>query len=412
MYQRTYSFIKKCYWSLPSPVRSMLNGLRYTIVRRLRSKLLVAKATNNINDMSVNGFGKILSKHKNIYVFELSVDWGIDLYQRPQHLATSLANDGAFVIYKTQGDGVNGFRNIANNVWLTNELKYVDSLESVKRIYFSTSVFNSCDHIIAMREKGKVIYEYIDHISEEISGGITEIKLLTEVKKFAFEGGVDHVVATADELLTECLQYLDPKCVSLIPNGVNVEHYQNIDNSVHLDPTYSDFIAHYDVVVGYFGAIAPWLWYELIDGVVAQNPSVGFVMIGPDYGGCQSKLPKYDNFLWLGPVNYRDLPCYANKFDVCWIPFRLGDIAKTTSPLKLFEYFALRRPVTVTSDMQECTKYTEVFHGDSLVTINAALKQSFCMIGNSDYQSKTLDLAKLNSWAMRAQCYDSIFLGN
>ncbi|WP_146155076.1 glycosyltransferase family 1 protein [Photobacterium lipolyticum] len=408
MYEKTYSLIKKCYWSLPSPIRSMLNDLRYTIVRRLRSKLLGAKTTENASDINVHDFEGILSTHKNIYVFELAVDWGIDLYQRPQHLATALGHDDSFVIYKTQGDGVNGFRNIAHNVWLTNELVYVDSLDDVKRVYFSTSIFNTCEHMIAMREKGRIFYEYIDHISEEISGGKTEIRILNEVKAFAFEGGVDHVVATADELHTESLRYLEPKNVSLIPNGVNVEHYQNIDVNSLLDPCFSDFTAKYDIIVGYFGAIAPWLWYELIDGIVAKNPNLGFVMLGPDYGGCQSKLPKYDNFLWLGPVSYTELPCYANEFDACWIPFSPGDIAKTTSPLKLFEYFALGRPVTVTSDMRECTKYNEVFHGDSLSSFNDALNQSFHKIGNSDYQQKTLELAKLNSWNKRAQCYNSI----
>lgn len=386
----------------------MFNGLRYTIVRKLRSKLLTARMTDETRDVSVHDFEVILSIHKNIYVFELAVDWGIDLFQRPQHLATALGGDDSFVIYKTQGDGVNGFRNIANNVWLTNELKYVDSLENVRRVYFSTSTSNTCEHMVAMAKRGKIIYEYIDHISEEISGGKTEIQILNEVKKFSFEGGADYIVATSNELYVESLRHLGKKRVVLIPNGVNVDHYQNIDENSPLNPRFSKFISKYDIIVGYFGAIAPWLWYELIDEIVAKNPNVGFIMVGPDYGSCQSKLPKYSNFLWLGPMSYIELPNYANRFDVCWIPFKLGDIAKTTSPLKLFEYFALGRPVVVTSDMRECTRYTEVFHGDSLSNFNEALKQSFGKVGNVEYQKKTLELAKENSWSKRAQSYNSI----
>ena len=53
------------------------------------------------------------------------------------------------------------------------------------------------------------------------------------------------------------------------------------------------------------------------------------------------------------------LPTYASKFDVCTIPFLINDITQATSPLKLFEYMALGKPI-VTTDMRECRKYESV----------------------------------------------------
>ena len=53
------------------------------------------------------------------------------------------------------------------------------------------------------------------------------------------------------------------------------------------------------------------------------------------------------------------MPTYANKFDVCTIPFLINDITQATSPLKLFEYMAMGKPI-VTTDMRECRKYESV----------------------------------------------------
>lgn len=411
MKKSIYIFLKNIYWSMPSSARNLLNDFRYSFVRHLRTKLLTSSKSNLSGLIDEDEFKKLLGEFTEIYIFELAVDWGIDLYQRPQHLATALGSDeNCLVIYKTQGDNVNGFKQIEKNVWLTNRLKFVDSLKAVKRIYFSTSIFNRQNHMIAMRDHGKVIYEYIDHISEEISGGKKEINHLIKIRNFVFEGGVDHVVATADALFNEACSYLSPDKVTLIPNGVDIEHYQHhIGKNTVAVQDISNFFDKYEKVVGYFGAIAPWLWYDLIKQVVDSHPNVGFLMIGPDYGGCQSLLPNHnDNFLWIGPVSYQYLPSVAMSFDVCWIPFRLGEIAKTTSPLKLFEYFAMGKPVIVTSDMIECVKYREVYHGANISEINQVLPIALQRVNDSDYCQKLKLLAAQNSWKNRALAYHSI----
>uniref|UniRef100_UPI003B212AE7 hypothetical protein n=1 Tax=Vibrio cholerae TaxID=666 RepID=UPI003B212AE7 len=87
---------------------------------------------------------------------------------------------------------------------------------------------------------------------------------------------------------------------------VDIEHYQHhIGKNTVAVQDISNFFDKYEKVVGYFGAIAPWLWYDLIKQVVDSHPNVGFLMIGPDYGDCQSLLRNHnDNFLWIGPVSY------------------------------------------------------------------------------------------------------------
>src|SRR5690606_2136928 len=114
-------------------------------------------------------------------------------------------------------------------------------------------------------------------------------------------------------------------------------------------------------IVGYFGALAPWLWYPTINQLVKARPDLSFVLIGPDYlGGSASLDESADNVYAIGPVDYSILPYYAQHFDVALIPFKPGEIARTTSPLKLFEYFALGVPTVVTRGMTECEQFDVV----------------------------------------------------
>ncbi len=48
--------------------------------------------------------------------------------------------------------------------------------------------------------------------------------------------------------------------------------------------------------------------------------------------------------------------------DVMIIPFVLNEITSSTSPVKLFEYMAMKKPI-VTTDMLECRKYKSVLIG-------------------------------------------------
>ena len=62
-------------------------------------------------------------------------------------------------------------------------------------------------------------------------------------------------------------------------------------------------------------------------------------MIGVCLTGSNILQDTTENLFWVGLINHHDLPKHAVWFDVCLIPFEAGQIAKTTSPLKLYEYF-------------------------------------------------------------------------
>lgn len=360
------------------------------------------------NDLSWKAFSqKVLSRrdqYKGIFVQEPAIGWNVPLYQRPQHMAAAMARQGYLVIYRITDemeDGVHGYREVEKNVWVTNGDE-VDTIDNVIRSLYSTAQLISVKDILKNGARGKIIYEYIDHIDPEISGN-ESIKGLMALKNFAFSGGADYVVASAQKLYDEAIAAVGTDKTIMVQNGVDIRHYRDPRHKTQVLPaSLTNFKKRFKHIVGYFGALAPWLWYETIAHLVSQKSDIGFVFIGPDYYGGIDKLPKADNVIYLGAVDYKTLPAYGMSFDVCFIPFKPGDIAKTTSPLKLFEYFALEKPVVVTSDMAECVRYPEVFHGASAQELSVAIDNAINTKDDKAFKKRLAELADLNSWDMRA----------
>ncbi|PZS94723.1 hypothetical protein A7X83_04770 [Stenotrophomonas maltophilia] len=316
------------------------------------------------------------------------------------------------VIYRTGnwvGDNVNGFREVLPNVWLTNSTEVDQITESVRSIY-STAYAYSPARVSEISDSNVVIYEYIDHIDPQISGDSNNIERLVNLKDWAFAGGADVVVASAAALAEEAVAAVGASRVIVAQNGVDTLHYRNPDHDqVEVSADLVQFRKKYSKVVGYFGAIAPWLWYEGIQELTKARPDVGFVFIGPDYYGGVNSLPTDENVLYLGPVNYKILPAYAKQFDVCFIPFEPGEIARTTSPLKLFEYFALERPVVVTAWMNECVAHPEVYRGSSVAELSQAIDAALAAKDDPAMRRRFAEMADENSWNSRAKAMSAAF---
>ncbi|MDT0217936.1 hypothetical protein Q9R35_11445 [Alcaligenes sp. AB3] len=138
-------------------------------------------------------------------------------------------------------------------------------------------------------------------------------------------------------------------------------------------------------------------------------PDHGFVYLDPDYYGGIEKLSKRANVLWLVAIDYAVLPAYAQRFDIAIIPFEPGEIARTTSPLKLFEYFSLEVPVVVTSAMDECTCYPEVFSAAFLDEYLEQIERAFAVKDDVEYRARMRQLADENDWLARAEKMTPLF---
>jgi hypothetical protein len=344
-----------------------------------------------------------LSDCKGIFVQAPVIDWEVPLFQRPQHMAIAMANAGYLVFYISSNiyDIVDGFVEVYPNLFITNRTDLPFTLKGAYVSVYSTSSAYNSENLTAIKKNNRIVYEYIDHIDPQISGNATEF-LLNQFN-YINDNTVDIVAISGRALIEDFKTKVSSDKVVYVPNGVEFEHYQSL---IHRDePTpqlLEPIVAKKKPIVGYFGALAPWLWYELVDHVTLNMPDFEFIFIGPDYYGGVDQLPKRDNVHYLGTIDYKTLPQYAKYFDVAIIPFAHGPIAKTTSPLKLFEYFALQKPVVVTSEMMECIAFEEVLSGDTPENFVLQLRKAYSLRNDEDLKKRLIKKAVENSWKMRA----------
>jgi len=333
------------------------------------------------------------------------IDWNVPLYQRPQHIAEAIARAGAMVVYLTSNtvDKFYGYCNIKENIWITNDIDLVKRISGAICSVYSTAYATPLALYKSVKQNNVLLYEYIDHIDSTISG-IENVQKLLDVKNYFFGGGADLVVASARQLEVEAIATVGDDRTVFVPNGVDYDHYRSaMATDLPTPEPIVRFQHRYEAIIGYFGALAPWLWYEMINEITEARPELGFVFIGPDYYGGEEQLTERPNVLKIGPIPYPELPAYAKQFDVAIIPFRHGDVAQTTSPLKLFEYFALEKPVVVTSDMRECTVYPEVFAADTAADFSKCLDKALIHANDERYRARLRDHAIANTWDERAK---------
>ena len=346
-----------------------------------------------------------------VMIYPPLIDWNVPLFQRPQHMAKWLAKAGIKVIYLSacfKYDTTDGYYQLEDNLYWSNQYPDIyDDLEGAWITVYSTNPYCSMTIIEQWKQQGfRILYEYIDHIDPKISGDWAGD--LLAVYNSLNINNVDLFLASANVLHEELQQRISSEKITLIPNGVDTEFYfQYTERSIeNIQDNFQAVIKNSQKgrkVVGYFGAIAPWLDYELIQGLANNNPEFDFVYIGPPYEIDQQSLPAASNIFWIGQIEYPQLPRYAIWFDICLIPFERGNIAKTTSPLKLYEYFALGKPVVVTSAMLECTQYNFVGQGSSVNDISKALKTAIEKARDINFTQFLKQQASQHSWEKRAK---------
>lgn len=156
-------------------------------------------------------------------------------------------------------------------------------------------------------------------------------------------------------------------------------------------------------IIGYFGALADWLDYDLINSY--KRPEYRLLIIGVDYDGSLQQLDNAPNIHYLGQKPYKILPNYRAWFDVSIIPFQTGKIADTTSPIKLFEYMALGTPI-VTTDMKECRKYKSVLWAWNAHEFVQSIDRALELRHDKHYAEILIEEARANTWRARAECFD------
>ncbi|MBQ3010554.1 MAG: glycosyltransferase, partial [Oscillospiraceae bacterium] len=151
-----------------------------------------------------------------------------------------------------------------------------------------------------------------------------------------------------------------------------------------------------------YGALAKWFDYELVKKIAATD-KYSVVLFGVKYDeSFDEKLKGTKNVYFMGPRDYSVLKYYAQRCDVLTIPFLVNDITRATSPVKIFEYMAMHKPV-VTTDMNECRKYDSVLIGKTHEEFIALLDKAMALREDADYIAQLDKDARSNDWSMKAR---------
>ncbi|WP_283676305.1 glycosyltransferase [Clostridium perfringens] len=400
--------------------------LRY-IKRRIKDKLDNNALTYRKNYEEANAiFHKILKKEKfkAVVVFDSRVGWNIPLFQRSQHMANELTDDGYLYFYRTSEQfdpHVKTVEKLKDRLYLVNMANFAlqnamfDLLKEYKGHKFlslySTDVYLDEQYI---KEKYidngfKIIYEYIDELSDEISGHLPDF--VYDRHKNIIEDKSNIAVGSADKLIEEIEEIRGKENVAMITNGVQYDHWQYRSDEV--PEKLKDIVSKGNPIIGYFGALAKWFDYELLKKVAKERPNYEIVLIGFLYDNSfkDSKIDELENVHYLGIVDYKELNQYSQYFTISTIPFLLNDITESTSPVKLFEYMAMGHPI-VTTDMRECRKYKSVLIGKSHEDFIEKLDFALTLDKKDKYYNYLKEEALANTWREKAAILDRLIEKN
>lgn len=400
--------------------------LRY-IKRRIKDKLDNNALTYRKNYEEANAiFHKILKKEKfkAVVVFDSRVGWNIPLFQRSQHMANELTDDGYLYFYRTSEQfdpHVKTVEKLKDRLYLVNMANFAlqnamfDLLKEYKGHKF-LSLYSTDVYLDEQYIKGKyidngfkIIYEYIDELSDEISGHLPDF--VYDRHKNIIEDKSNIAVGSADKLIEEIEEIRGKENVAMITNGVQYDHWQYRSDEV--PEKLKDIVSKGNPIIGYFGALAKWFDYELLKKVAKERPNYEIVLIGFLYDNSfkDSKIDELENVHYLGIVDYKELNQYSQYFTISTIPFLLNDITESTSPVKLFEYMAMGHPI-VTTDMRECRKYKSVLIGKSHEDFIEKLEFALTLDKKDEYYNYLKEEALANTWREKAAILDRLIEKN
>jgi len=156
------------------------------------------------------------------------------------------------------------------------------------------------------------------------------------------------VILTVSESLQTQVQRDFGKTAVYAPNGVDADHFSTPPNQ------FPAALAQWQNMrrVGFAGTMNHWIDYHAIRDLAEQNPQVVFFMMGKQghFGSdvaarAFAQLTEQPNVVRLGPIAYAALPDYLHSMDVLILPRLNLPSSTASSPLKLYEYLAVGKPV-------------------------------------------------------------------
>lgn len=334
------------------------------------------------------------SNNAGVLVYPHVVHW--EPFQTPQQLLRSFANLG-WLCFFCEHESINAnVDEVEKNVFLVHETDLVQALGDTEVISLLTWLGSLpfVDHI----HNKKVWYHVLDDL--EIFPLYSEIYKQTHIQLLDKATWVSYVSKPLNEIVKSREDAI------YLPNGVNPEEISRERKSPPED--LAPILQQSKGVIGYFGYIASWMDLELLKTISQARPNYDFVILG-DSQIDLSPLSAYKNLHFLGRKPYKDLPYYANNFDICMIPFKINTMTDKVSPIKFYEYCAYGKPIIATR-MKELEPYEGPFI--SIVDNPVEFIKSLDEFLNPEVLQEAIEkgpkIAYANSWKSRAHTMQDI----
>jgi glycosyltransferase involved in cell wall biosynthesis len=211
----------------------------------------------------------------------------------------------------------------------------------------------------------------------------------------------DIVITVSEKLFLSKRKF--NKYTYLVPNAVD---YNSYDRALQLDMSPpKDLGVLPKPVIGYSGLISTRLDFEIIDYIAVNHPEWSLVLMGGVNKGCNNILQRFQklkniHLLGLKPID--KVPHYVKNFDVCIIPYGENEQSENLSPLKLYDYFAIGKPV-VTTDFPVARKFQHVIKiSNSKKTFLKNIEESLLNESNQFFVERR-KIALENTWDHRIE---------
>ncbi len=203
------------------------------------------------------------------------------------------------------------------------------------------------------------------------------------------------VIFTRTEGLAAAKRRLNPNTY-LMPGGVDTAHFDPA--RVAAPPT--DIAAPPGPRVGLVGTIDDRVDVGLLAYCARSLPEVTFVLVGPvrrhrvDIGPLEG-LP---NVYLLPPCPHSEVPPVVAALDACLIPYRVNPYTEGLSPIKLYEYLAMGKPVVGTDlpYLRREAEHIRITHTPE--EFLAAVRDALAHSPTTEEQARWRAVAEAHSW--------------
>lgn len=384
-------------------MRFLVRGIRKTgrVIRRLWNTTVHSRRFRHFQA----SLRTDLSASDRVIVME-SMPWSHKMQQRPQHLARHLAALGSCIVYIDRSRTLP--ERVGARLYVTGDhrdLGFIADKGAARKYFWLFSTLPLTNSILRgfVAEGYGLIYDYMDDFHEEISGDVSvQLQNYNDIPELC-----PKLLLASASRLEEQLRSRFGSSLPILraPNAADLAHF-NPNRKTSFDKTPVDLASIVEMgqpIVGYYGAVAPWLDYRLLNALTEARPGYHFVFIGEDYKHALNNLTIRENVHYLGMKEYADLPSYSAWFDCAIVPFQLGSIAQSTSPVKLFEYMAMGTPTVCTRDLRECAGYDFVFMSEDHAEFAANVDRAISISRDEPVVARLTEQARENSWQARAR---------